>query len=56
LIKQIEDGYNGRAVKDYLNASVQDASKTKSRIINGHRNRIDKQRGHSRRHAGFNDK
>lgn len=56
LIKQIEDGYNGAAIKDYLGASVQDASATKSRIINGCRRRIDKQRGHSRRHAGFNEK
>lgn len=56
LIKQIEDGYNGEALKDYLGASVQDASATKSRIINGYRNRIDKQRGHGRRHNGFNDK
>lgn len=56
LIKQIEEGYNGKALKDYLGSSVQDASATKSRIINGYRNRIDKQRGHSRRHAGFNDK
>lgn len=56
LVKQVEDGYNGSAVKDYLNASVQDASATKSRIINNARKRIDKQRGHGRRHAGFNDK
>lgn len=56
LIKQVEEGYNGQALKDYLSASVQDASATKSRIINGARNRIDKQRGHERRHAGFNDK
>lgn len=56
FIKQVEEGYNGHAIKDYLAASVQDASATKSRIINGARNRIDKQRGHSRRHAGFNDK
>jgi DNA modification methylase len=56
LIKQIEDGYNGHAVKDYLGMSVQDASATKSRIIDGHRKRIDKQRGHGRRHNGFNDK
>lgn len=54
LIKQIEDGYNGHAVKDYIGATVRDA--TKSRIINGYRNRIDKQRGHGRRHNGFNDK
>lgn len=56
LIKQVEEGYNGEAVKDYLRASVQDASATKSRIIAGARKRIDKQRGHGRRHAGFNDK
>lgn len=56
LIKQIEEGYNGKAVKDYIGASVQDASATKSRIIQNHRKRIDKQRGHGRRHAGFNEK
>jgi len=56
LIKQVEEGYRGHALKDYLEANVQDASATKSRIINGARKRIDKQRGHSRRHAGFNDK
>lgn len=56
LIKQVEEGYNGRAIKDYLTASVQDASETKSRIINGARKRIDKQMGHGRRHAGFNDR
>lgn len=56
LIKQIGDGYNGKALKDYLGASVQDASATKGRIIDGYRKRIDKQRGHGRRHNGFNDK
>lgn len=56
LIQQIEEGYNGKSMKDYLGASVQDASATKSRIINGYRSRIDKQRGHGRRHNGFNDK
>jgi DNA modification methylase len=56
LIKQIEDGYNGAALKDYLKASVQDASAVKSRIIDQCRKRIDKQRGHGRRHAGFNGK
>lgn len=56
LIKQIEDGYNGHALKDYIGATVQDASATKSRIISGYRNRIDKQRGHGRRHNGFTDK
>lgn len=56
LIKQVEEGYNGHAIKDYLKMGVQDASATKSRIISNARKRIDKQRGHSRRHAGFNDK
>lgn len=56
LVKQVEDGYNGSAIKDYLGQNVQDASATKSRIISNARKRIDKQRGHGRRHAGFNDK
>lgn len=56
LIKQIEDGYSGSATKDFGSNGVQDASATKSRIIGGYRKRIDKQRGHSRRHAGFNDR
>lgn len=56
LIKQIEDGYNGQATKDYAGSGVQDASATKSRIIDNARSRIDKQRGHSRRHDGFNDR
>jgi DNA modification methylase len=56
LVKQVEEGYNGHAIKDYLKMGVQDASATKSRIISNARKRIDKQRGHSRRHAGFNDK
>lgn len=56
LVKQVEEGYNGKATKDYLGMGVQDASATKARIINGCRKRIDKQCGHSRRHAGFNEK
>lgn len=56
LIKQIEEGYNGHATKSFTDSLAQDASATKSRIINGYRQRIDKQRGHSRRHAGFNDR
>lgn len=56
LVKKVEEGYNGHALKDYLTSNVQDASATKSRIIQDHRNRIDKQRGHGRRHAGFNGK
>jgi DNA modification methylase len=56
LIKQIEQGYNGQATKDFIGTGVQDASETKSRIINGYRKRVDKQRGHSRRHEDFNDR
>lgn len=56
LIKQVEEGYNGTAVKDYIASSVQDASATKSRIICNARKRIDKQHGHERRHQGFNEK
>jgi DNA modification methylase len=54
LTQQVEQGYNGKATKDYTSASVQDPSAVKSRIIAGKRS--DKQRGHSRRHAGFNDR
>lgn len=56
LIKQIEEGYNGHATKQFGENGVQDASATKSRIINGYRKRIEKQRGHGRRHDGFNDR
>lgn len=54
LIKQVEEGYAGQALKPFNESGVQDASATKSRIIEGMRKRIDKQRGHTRRHAGFN--
>lgn len=56
LKKQIADGYNGQATKLFEDAGVQNASDTKSRIIEGKRRTIDKQRGHSRRHDGFNDR
>lgn len=56
MIKQVQEGYNGHATKLFEMNGVQDASATKSRIINGARKRLDKQRGHSRRHAGFNDR
>lgn len=56
LLKQIEEGYNGKATKDFSESGVQDASETKSRIIENARKKIDKQRGHSRRHDGFNDR
>ncbi|PAL23526.1 hypothetical protein CD928_05520 [Sphingopyxis sp. GW247-27LB] len=35
---------------------AQSASGTKSRIIESARKKLDKQRGHGRRHAGFNDR
>lgn len=54
LLKEIESGYAGNSRKDFMKAGAQDASATKRRIIEGYRKRIDKQRGHSRRHAGFN--
>lgn len=56
LLKQISEGYQGRSTKDFSDNLAQDASATKSRIINGYRSKIDKQRGHSRRHDGFNDR
>lgn len=56
LIKQVKEGYNGNGVKDYAANGVQNGSAVKSRIIEGARKRIDKQRGHSRRHDGFNDR
>ena len=55
-IRQVLDGYNGQASKDFEANGFQDASATKKRVINGLRKRVDKQRGHSRRHAGFNDR
>lgn len=54
LIQQVEDGYNGCDTKDFSAAGAQSASGTKKRIIENARKRIDKQRGHGRRHAGFN--
>lgn len=47
LIQQIEQGYNGHATKDFIGVGVQDASATKSRIIDGYRKKVCKQRGSS---------
>lgn len=55
LQKQVEEGYSGKATKDFALAGAQDASAVKSRIIAGKR-KSDKQRGHSRKHAGFNER
>lgn len=56
MLKQVAEGYNGEALKGFETNGVQNASSVKARIINGARKRIDKQSGHSRRHAGFNDR
>ncbi len=56
LLKQVVAGYAGSDTKDYAVARAQSASGTKGRIIEQARKKIDKQRGHGRRHAGFNDR
>ena len=56
LLKQVRDGYNGSATKDFAGGNAQDASATKSRVIDGMRARVDKQRGRGRRHDGFNNR
>lgn len=56
MLKQVADGYNGQATKLFEDNGIQNASDVKSRIIENARKRVDKQRGHSRRHAGFNDR
>lgn len=48
-LREIAEGYEGEATKDYAAAGVQNPSEIKKRIV-------DKQRGHGRRHAGFNDR
>lgn len=47
-LREIEQGYEGQATKDYAAAGVQNPSSVKARIIAGKR---DKQRGHSRQMA-----
>ena len=56
LIEQVNAGYNGADTKDFAASGAQSASGTKSRIIANARAKIDKQRGHCRRHDGFNDR
>lgn len=56
MLGEVADGYNGTATKFFEAAGVQNASTVKSRIIANARKRLDKQRGHSKRHAGFNDR
>jgi DNA modification methylase len=48
-LTEFEQEYNGKARKDYDSSGAQNPSDVKRRIT-------DKQRGHSRRHAGFNDR
>ena len=54
LLKQVAEGYNGTSTKAFGDGGAQDASSTKSRIIENARAKVDKQRGHGRRHEGFN--
>ena len=54
LLDQVNAGYDGIDTKDYAAGGAQSAGCTKARIISGARAKIDKQRGHSRRHDGFN--
>ncbi len=54
LLKQVVEGYNGTDTKDFAESGAQSASGTKARIIENARKKIDKQRGHSRLHEGFN--
>ena len=51
MLKQIEEGYNGHSTKDFFGAQAQNASDTKSRIINGFRKRIGKEGQNSRFHV-----
>jgi DNA modification methylase len=48
-LKQFDEGYRGHARKIYDGTGAQNPSDVKRRIV-------DKQRGHGRRHAGFNDR
>lgn len=54
LLRQVAEGYNGSDTKLFDDSGAQSASGTKSRIIEGKRRILDKQRGHERRHEGFN--
>jgi DNA modification methylase len=54
LLVQVADGYAGSSTEQYSSGGAQDASVTKSRIVENARKKVEKQRGHSRRHAGFN--
>lgn len=55
MMRQISEGYNGSDTKLFADSGAQSASGTKSRIIEGKRKALDKQRGHERPHNGFNN-
>lgn len=48
-LREFAEGYQGQATKDYAGTGAQNPSDVKRRIV-------DKQRGHGRRHDGFNDR
>jgi DNA modification methylase len=52
-LRQFDEAYEGQATKDYDGTGAQNPSDVKRRIVARAR---DKQRGHGRRHAGFNDR
>lgn len=52
-LRELEQEYDRPGLKDFSAAGVQDASAVKSRIVKRMR---EKQRGHGRRHDGFNDR
>lgn len=53
MLEQMRREYTGLGRKNYDASGVQNPSDVKRRILG---NRSDKQRGHSRRHAGFNSR
>lgn len=54
LLEQVAAGYAGEDTKEFAGSGAQSASGTKKRIIEGARQRLEKQRGHDRPHDGFN--
>lgn len=54
FLRELKTGYRGTAQKNFHANGVQDASSTKRRILERTWAKIDKQRGHGRRHEGFN--
>lgn len=54
-LTELAKPYEGKSTKGHAAAGVQDASAVKRNIVERMR-RTDKQRGHSRKHAGLNDR